>query len=132
MWKSTNKSEMIDEFKVIDKIIERMNAINRNEIDKNSVEFKTFNYSYYKIRVRRCIRNRRNRWIRFRIRNHSSEFINYSLWIDRNDCKIDTTDLTDETLANVSEIKDVKCNNIYLNILKLKIDFRKIRKHFVT
>ena len=47
-------------------------------------------------------------------------------------CKIDIIDFADETLANVSEMKDVKCNNIYLNMLKLKIDFRKIRKHFVT
>ena len=50
-------------------------------------------------------------------------------WVD---CKVDTIDSADETLANVSEMKDVKCNNIYLNMLKLKIDFRKIRKHFVT
>ena len=47
-------------------------------------------------------------------------------------CKINIIDLADETLTNVLEMKDVKCNNIYLNMLKLKIDFRKIRKHFVT
>ena len=50
----------------------------------------------------------------------------------RNFCKIDTIDLVDETLAIVSETKDVKCNNIYLNILELKADLRKIRKHLVT
>ena len=47
-------------------------------------------------------------------------------------CKIDIINFADETLTNISEMKDVKCNNIYLNILKLKIDFRKIRKHLVT
>ena len=47
-------------------------------------------------------------------------------------CRIDIIDVVDETLANVSEMKNVKCNNIYLNMLKLKTDFRKIRKHFVT
>ena len=45
--------------------------------------------------------------------------------------KIDIIDLVNETLTNVFEMKNVKCNNIYLNILKLKIDFRRIRKHFV-
>ena len=50
---------------------------------------------------------------------------------DKN-CKIDIIDIVDETLANVFEMKDVKCNNIYLNMLKLKIDFRKIRKHLAT
>ena len=49
----------------------------------------------------------------------------------RNCCKIDTIDFADETLANVLEMKNVKCNNIYLNMLELKTDFRKIRKHFV-
>ena len=47
-------------------------------------------------------------------------------------CKIDIIDFVDDTLANVSEMKNVKCNNIYLNMLKLKINFRKIRRHFVT
>ena len=47
-------------------------------------------------------------------------------------CKIDIIDFVDATLTNVFEMKDVKCNNIYLNMLKLKIDFRKIRKHFAT
>ena len=46
-------------------------------------------------------------------------------------CKIDIIDFVDETLTNVSEMKNVKCNNIYLNMLKLKVDFRKIRKDFV-
>ena len=50
----------------------------------------------------------------------------------QNFCKIDIIDLADETLANISEMKNVKCNNIYFDMLKLKIDFRKIRKHFVT
>ena len=48
-----------------------------------------------------------------------------------NICKIDIIDFVNETLTNVFEMKNVKCNNIYLNMLKLKIDFRKIRKHFV-
>ena len=39
--------------------------------------------------------------------------------------KIDITDFVDETLANISEMKNVKCNNIYSNMLKLKIDFEK-------
>ena len=47
-------------------------------------------------------------------------------------CKIDITDLADETLANVLEMKDVKCNNIYLSMLELKTDFRKIREHLAT
>ena len=50
----------------------------------------------------------------------------------RRHCKVDIINLVDETLANVSEMKNVKCNNIYLSILKLKIDFRKIREHFVS
>ena len=49
-----------------------------------------------------------------------------------NVCKIDIIDFANETLANVFEMKNVKCNNIYLNILELKADFRKIRKHLVT
>ena len=77
---------MIDKFKIIDKIIERMNAINRNEFNKDFVEFETFNYSYHKVRVRRCIRNRQNCRIRFRTRNHfSNELVNCSFRIDRDD-----------------------------------------------
>ena len=53
-----------------------MNAINKNEFDKNFVEFEIFNYLYHNIRVRRCIRNR----------NHfSNEFVNCFSRIDRND-----------------------------------------------
>ena len=71
--------------KIIDKIIERMNAINRNEFDKNLVELKFFNYLYHKIHVRRYIRNRWSRRIRFRIRNYfSSEFVNCFSRINRN------------------------------------------------
>ena len=43
-------------------------------------------------------------------------------FIDDN-CKIDIIDFVDETLTYVFEMKDVKCNNIYLNILELKVDF---------
>ena len=50
----------------------------------------------------------------------------------KSNCKIDTTDPAGEMLANVSEMKDVKCNSIYLSMLKLKTDFRKIRRHLVT
>ena len=52
--------------------------------------------------------------------------------VEHNHCKINIIDFVDETLTNISEMKNVKCNNIYLNVLKLKIDFRKIRRHFVT
>ena len=77
---------MIDEFKIIDTIIERMNAINRDEFDRNFAEFEVFSYSYHRIRIRRCTRDRRNSRIRFRIRNHfSSEFVNCSSRVDRSD-----------------------------------------------
>ena len=56
--------------------------------------------------------------------------INIEIFV--HDCKVDIIDFVDETLANVSEMKNVKCNNIYLSMLELKIDYRKIRKHFVT
>ena len=56
----------------------------------------------------------------------------YDVVKNRTNCKIDIINFADETLTNVFEMKNVKCNNNYLNMLKLKIDFRKIRKHFVT